>query len=88
MPVRKLAGHTAPTELHVDPVLSGTAIRQTSGRAKAVIAVAALTAAAVMDGLNVIIFDIPGNHMAGYASASPDEAAWLTRAAARAISIF
>jgi DHA2 family multidrug resistance protein len=49
-------------------------------RAQTVIAVGALTAAAVMDGLNAIIFDIAGEHMAGSVSAAPDEAAWLNLA--------
>ncbi|MBB5046145.1 DHA2 family multidrug resistance protein [Rhodopseudomonas rhenobacensis] len=60
--------------------LDGAATRKASGRAAAVIAVGALTAAAVMDGLNAIIFDIAGDHMAGYVSATPDEAAWLNLA--------
>lgn len=37
--------------------LVGAATQKASGRATAVIAVGALTAAAVMDGLNAIIFD-------------------------------
>ncbi|MDF3814337.1 MULTISPECIES: DHA2 family efflux MFS transporter permease subunit [Rhodopseudomonas] len=60
--------------------LDGVSIQRPSGRATAVIAVGALTAAAVMDGLNAIIFDIAGDHMAGTISASPDEAAWLNLA--------
>lgn len=49
-------------------------------RAKAAIALGALTAAAMIDGLNAIIFDIAGHDMAGSVSASPDEAAWLNLA--------
>ena len=49
-------------------------------RARTVIAVGALTAAAVMDGLNATIFDIAGDHMAGSVSATPDGAAWLNLA--------
>ncbi len=49
-------------------------------RAQAVIAVGALTAAAVMDGLNATIFDIAGDQMAGSVSATPDAAAWLNLA--------
>lgn len=73
---------TAMTSIvpHARGALVGAAVQKTSGRATAVIAVGALTAAAVMDGLNAIIFDIAGDHMAGYVSASPDEAAWLNLA--------
>ena len=49
-------------------------------RAQTVIAVGALTVAAVMDGLNATIFDIASGHMAGSVSATPDEAAWLNLA--------
>jgi DHA2 family multidrug resistance protein len=68
------------TVLPARGVLAGAATQKASERAKAVIAVGALTGAAVMDGLNAIIFDIAGDHMAGYVSASPDEAAWLNLA--------
>lgn len=60
--------------------LAGAATQKVCERAKAVIAVGALTAAAMMDGLNAIIFDIAGHEMAGSVSASPDEAAWLNLA--------
>ena len=71
---------TNPIVLPADGVLAGAATQQASGWANVVISVGALTAAAVMDGLNAIIFDIAGDHMAGYVSASPDEAAWLNLA--------
>jgi DHA2 family multidrug resistance protein len=70
---------TAPTDVHAGPAVTGTAHRA-SVSIKATIAIGALTAAAVMDGLNSIIFDIAGGQMAGYVSASPDEAAWLNLA--------
>jgi DHA2 family multidrug resistance protein len=59
---------------------TASANQRCNTRAQAVIAVGALTAAAVMDGLNATIFDIAGEHMAGSVSASPDEAAWLNLA--------
>jgi hypothetical protein len=71
---------TAPTDLNAVPVDAATVADKASVSTKATIAIGALTAAAVMDGLNAIIFDIAGNHMAGYASAAPDEAAWLNHA--------
>jgi DHA2 family multidrug resistance protein len=58
----------------------GAATSKASVGAPAIVAVAALTAAAVMDGINAILFDIAGAQMAGYVSASPDEAAWLNLA--------
>lgn len=70
---------TTPTDLHASPVVTAAVASSASGLT-ATIAVAALTAAAVMDGLNAIIFDIAGDHMAGYVSAAPDEAAWLNLA--------
>lgn len=71
---------TTSSALPADGALAGAATEKASGRAKAIITVGALTAATVMDGLNAIIFDIAGDHMAGYVSASPDEAAWLNLA--------
>ena len=49
-------------------------------RTQTVIAVGALTVAAVMDGLNATIFDIAGRQIAGSFSAAPDEATWLNLA--------
>lgn len=49
-------------------------------RAQKMIAVGALTAAVLMDGLNATIFDIAGDQMAGSVSATPDAAAWLNLA--------
>ncbi|CAE6939516.1 Multidrug export protein EmrB [Paraburkholderia domus] len=70
---------TAPTDLHAGPVVAATA-HEALGFTKATIAIGALTAAVVMDGLNAIIFDIAGDHMAGSVSAALDEAAWLNLA--------
>jgi DHA2 family multidrug resistance protein len=70
---------TVPADLHAGPTVTATA-HKASVSTKNTIAIGALTAAAVMDGLNSIIFDIAGSQMAGYVSAAPDEAAWLNLA--------
>jgi DHA2 family multidrug resistance protein len=61
-------------------VATASAIQGGTTRAQTVIAVGALTAAAVMDGLNATIFDIAGGQMMGSVSATQDEAAWLNLA--------
>lgn len=68
------------TALPSSTVATASAIPAGATRAQTVIAVAALTAAAVMDGLNATIVDIAGEHMAGSVSAGPDAAAWLNLA--------
>ncbi len=60
--------------------LGHSAASQARGRVAAILSVGALTAAATMDGLNAVIFDIAGAHMAGSVSAGPDEAAWINLA--------
>lgn len=57
-----------------------SASRGGATKAQTVLAVGAVTIAAVMDGLNATIFDIAGEHIAGSVSATPDEAAWVNLA--------
>jgi len=73
-------GHEGGDYPPLTGVATASANQGGTTRTQTMIAVGALTVAAVMDGLNATIFDIAGDHMAGSISATPDEAAWLNLA--------